>query len=54
MYVFNDLYDPVQKGTERWFRGKRCPPNPPSYEILAYSPGVKTILLTDGQRIPLA
>ncbi|KAL1246900.1 hypothetical protein QQF64_034736 [Cirrhinus molitorella] len=34
--------------------GKRCPPNPPSYEILGCCQGVKTILLTDGQRIPLA
>lgn len=52
MYIFNiDLYDPVQKGTEHWARGKRCPP---SYEILGYCLGVKTILLTDGQRIPLA
>lgn len=52
--INSDLDVPVLKGRERWARGKRCPPNPPSYEILGICQGVKTILLTDWQRIPVA
>lgn len=55
VFLFHsDLYVPGQKGTERWTHGKRCPPNHPSYEILCFCQGVKSLLSTDGQRIPLA